>query len=550
MTSEPLKASDIPWAGPSLTTERPSMSSWLDQAGVAALGATSAPADVELALVRLRELLPAGLDPIARATLRLEVRDRLHNQGVSRTARLIDAALAPPKLAPKTRADKSPPDKQGRAVQFDDPEPWGDPVDGAQALDAIASTFARYLALPKHAPLALALWVLHCYAFEAAFTSPFLAITSPEKRCGKTLLLITLGALVPRRLFASNITPAVLFRTIEKYRPTLLIDEADTFIRDNEELRGVLNSGHTRTTAVTIRAVGDDHDPRAFSTWCPKSIALIGKLPGTLTDRAIEVRMRRRTAGERVERLRQDRIEAECLALRRQAARWTADHLADLQAADPAMPPGLHDRAADCWRPLFALADQIGERWPSLAREAALGLSAQEPEDEASTTLLRDIRATFQEDGNPAVLASSALIERLLALEDRPWGEWSHGRPLSPAKLARMLAGYGIYPAGNVRIGPKVSKGYRRDAFAEAWERYLGVVEPLQRNKPNDNGHAPAISSRYTDADCSALKSVTNPMNTEASYLVATSETGESAASPMLSDDALPLLESREEYEV
>ena len=110
--------------------------------------------------------------------------------------------------------------------------------------------------------IALALWVLPCYMFEAWFTSPYLAITSPVKRCGKTLLLIVLGALVPCRLFASNVTPAVLFRTIEKYAPTLLIDEADTFIRDKDELRGVLNSGHTRTTALVLRAVGEDHDPR------------------------------------------------------------------------------------------------------------------------------------------------------------------------------------------------------------------------------------------------------------------------------------------------
>src|SRR4029453_223767 len=114
--------------------------------------------------------------------------------------------------------------------------------------------------------------------------------------CGKTVLLIVLGALVPRRMFAANVTPAVLFRTIEKFSPTLLIDEADTFIRDNDELRGVLNSGHTRTTATVIRAVGDDHDPRAFSTWCPKAIALIGSLPGTLSDRSIEIGMRRRMA--------------------------------------------------------------------------------------------------------------------------------------------------------------------------------------------------------------------------------------------------------------
>jgi putative DNA primase/helicase len=98
-------------------------------------------------------------------------------------------------------------------------------------------------------------------------------------RCGKTLLLIVLGALTPRRVFASNITPAGLFRTIEKFQPTLFIDEADTFLRDNDDLRGLLNCGTTRTTAVIIRPVGDDHEPRAFSTWCAKVVALIGKLP-------------------------------------------------------------------------------------------------------------------------------------------------------------------------------------------------------------------------------------------------------------------------------
>ena len=179
---------------------------------------------------------------------------------------VIDGATPPdPSKRKKAKA------KQGREVVLEDPEPWPDPVDGVALVDGIAEVFSRYLALPPHASTALALWVLHAYAFEAWFVSPFLAITSPTKRCGKTLLLIALGALVPRRLFAANVTGAVLFRTIEKYRPILLIDEADSFIKNNDELRGVLNSGHTRTTAVVIRAVGDDHDPRAFSTWCPKA---------------------------------------------------------------------------------------------------------------------------------------------------------------------------------------------------------------------------------------------------------------------------------------
>jgi hypothetical protein len=92
--------------------------------------------------------------------------------------------------------------------------------------------------------------------------------------------LTVLGALVPKPLPASNITPAALFRAVEHFSPTLLVDEADTFLYgEREELRGVLNSGHTRALAYVVRTVGDEHEPRKFSTWAPKALALIGKLP-------------------------------------------------------------------------------------------------------------------------------------------------------------------------------------------------------------------------------------------------------------------------------
>jgi putative DNA primase/helicase len=413
---------------------------------------------------------------------------------------LIDAAL-PAVHTPTKRKPEKP--KQGRGVPLEDPDPWPDAVNGAALLDAIATTFSPYLALPAHASTALALWVLHVYAFEAWFTSPLLAITSPVKRCGKTLLLVVLGALVPRRLFASNVTPAVLFRTIEKYGPTLLIDEADTFIRDNDELRGVLNSGHTRTTAVVIRAVGDEHDPRAFSTWCPKAIALIGKLPDTLADRAIEVAMRRRTAGEHIQRLRQDRIGGECSDLRRKAVRWAADHLGTLQDADPQVPETLHDRAADCWRPLLAVADCAGGHWPAMARKAAIALSG-ESADDASTGLLRDVQVIFAAEGDPETLSSSLIAEKLIGLEDRPWREYSHGRPLSTAKLARLLAEYGIYPS-KIRFGAKTANGYARRSFEDAWCRYI-PVEVEQRNKANNDGLKSSLSEVEHSALCSGFE--------------------------------------------
>ena len=78
---------------------------------------------------------------------------------------------------------------------------------------------------------AMALWVLHAHTHDAGIISPLLAFTSPEKRCGKTTALRVLNALVPKSLPAANVTASSLFRAVEKWCPTLLIDEADTFLR-------------------------------------------------------------------------------------------------------------------------------------------------------------------------------------------------------------------------------------------------------------------------------------------------------------------------------
>jgi hypothetical protein len=190
----------------------------------------------------------------------------------------------------------------------------------------------------------------------------------------------------------------------------------------------------------------------------------------------------------------------------------------------------LHDRAADCWRPLLAIADHVSADWPAKAREAALALSADADDDDAATLLLADLRDIFEEEGDPDVLPSATLIDRLVGLDARPWAEWSKGRPLSSAKLARMLAAYGVHSAGNVRTGDRVLKGYRRTAFTEAWGRYLGGPKALHRNKPNKDAPELAFSNRYTDPGCSGLQSVTNPINTERCSAVADREGGDDDA--------------------
>ena len=144
-------------------------------------------------------------------------------------------------------------------------------------------------------------------------------------------------------------------------RPTLLIDEADSFVKENEEMRGILNSGHTKAAAYVIRnvEVNGEHKPQRFSTWAPKAIATIRALADTLEDRAVIITLQRKSRMAKVERLRR-RDSDEFAILRRQAARWAADTFDKLTDPDPSIPDALNDRAADNWRPLLAIADLAG----------------------------------------------------------------------------------------------------------------------------------------------------------------------------------------------
>lgn len=144
--------------------------------------------------------------------------------------------------------------------------PASDPVDGTDLLDVVLSDLKTRVVLPDGAAEAITLWVMLTYCHQAFNILPLLGIISPEKRCGKTTLIEILQGLTHKGLSASNITTAAVFRAVEKYNPTLLIDEADTFLKGNDELRGIINSGHTRASAFVVRLEGDNQEPVRFST--------------------------------------------------------------------------------------------------------------------------------------------------------------------------------------------------------------------------------------------------------------------------------------------
>src|SRR5262245_62789269 len=292
-------------------------------------------------------------------------------------------------------------------------EPWETKVAVAKLLDDIEGMFRRYIVLPKGAAEALALWTLHAWTMDAGDVSPFMVLVSPTKRCGKTSVLILLYYITPRSELASNISPSALFRYVEDVRPTLLIDEADSFLKDNEELRGILNSGHTKAAANIIRnvEVNGQHKPQRFSTWAPKAIATIRDLADTLEDRSIIITLQRKPRDAKVKRLRRRDTE-ELKTIRRQAARWAADNFCKLVDPDPNVPDLLNDRAADNGRPLLQIADLAGGTWPEDARRAACTLSGEDQDSAVNVELLRDIRIAF---GDEQVIRSAELVAKLTA---------------------------------------------------------------------------------------------------------------------------------------
>jgi Protein of unknown function (DUF3631) len=380
----------------------------------------------------------------------------------------------------------------------------------AEALARIEQFLRRYVVLARpEAVIAVVLWIAHTHALQYADATPYLAISSPEKQSGKTRLLECL-ALLAHDCSGIAITPtaSTIFRTLEATpEAALLLDELDAVFRDRsdkyEEVRACINAGHRRGATVPRSVPGPKNSwvVKQFPVFGPKALAGIGKLPDTVTDRAIPIRMVKRKRSEPVAKFR-------VRTVRENAAPLVAALAAALAAQPPAfdadLPSELADRTADAWEPLLAIADAAGGAWPARARQAAVILHAsREQDDSLGLRLLSDVRLVFDARGVERIFTAD-LISALQADEESPWV--SERSPLTPRSLAHLLHPFEI-TSKQVRIGPATLKGYLREAFVDSWERYLpsspSPVDPKHRNNTHDRSFD--VSDRIpSDRDGSA----------------------------------------------
>lgn len=388
----------------------------------------------------------------------------------------------------------------------DYPDPWDD-SDGAALLDDLHATLLRYVVFPDaHAAVAVALWIVATHAVSAFQHAPRLGIKSPQKRCGKSRLLDIIAGTCHQPLMSINATVPAIFRSIGgEHPPTLIIDEADTLFgtkraaEQNEDLRALLNAGHQRGRPA-LRCVGPSQIPTEFSTFAMAALAGIGDLPDTITDRAVNITMRRRTPGERVSQFRTRRDGPVLEALQTRLAAWAIGQLPTLTDAEPELP--VEDRAADTWEPLVAVADAAGGPWPQLARAAckalAEGAADDDEEGSAGTRLLADIKRVFIAKG-ASFLASSDLVTALRALEESPWNDYE----FNARKLAERVRQYGVRPG---RDTTGTVRGYSLESLEDAFRRYT-------RQDPSDPSETSADQGKAFDTNSASDTSIRQTPN-------------------------------------
>jgi len=370
----------------------------------------------------------------------------------------------------------------------------------------------KYVVLSDEQAIAVTLWAAHTHVIDAAECTPYVQITSATKRAGKTRLLEVLEPLVARPWLTGRVSHAVLTRKIDAEKPTLLLDETDAAFNGEKEyaeaLRGILNTGYRRSGKASLCVgQGAGLSYKDFSTYAAKAFAGIGALPGTIADRSIPIKLKRRSPGERCARWRERDGHAEAASICHAFAAWGGSKkvLEVLTAARPELPVSLSDRQADVWEPLLAIAELAGGDWPKKVQAAAVTLAGAIDDADIVVDLLRDIYDVLR-DGRHSFIPTKELLEKLVAADDRPWATWGRqGKGLTARGLARLLDPLEIHPARLEQV-----RGYRPDAFEDAIARYLPSYVSL-RQPTNETGPESPISSVSRNVLADACESPKEP---------------------------------------
>jgi len=349
-------------------------------------------------------------------------------------------------------------------------------VSEAELVSKIRDFVRRYVYFEEDFEEIATYYALFTWVYDAFDEVPYVRFRGGYG-VGKTRALLTLGSICNKPIFASAAsTVSPLFRLLDSFRGTLVIDEGDFRYSDEKsEIVKILNNGNTRGFPVLRTEVSrqKEFNPRAYHVFGPKVIAT----RGFFEDRALESRcltedMRGGPIRTEIPLNLDDRFRDEARALRNQLLLYRLRHFHSARALPRAAGRVLEPRLEQIFGPLLSVIDDPAARGRVLA---VLGKYNEELADERSESaeartlvVLRDLVArgpnerlavsnitneflarygTEYEKRVTPRWVGSILRRRLGLRPSRTTGTFILG-PEEVAKLGELYRRYGIAPEG------------------------------------------------------------------------------------------------------
>jgi hypothetical protein len=344
------------------------------------------------------------------------------------------------------------------------PEEYG--TEAALVSD-IRSFIHRYVDLSGLFEEVSSYYVLLTWLFDRFNELPYLRVQG-DYGSGKSRFLLTVGSLCYKPIFASGAsTVSPIFRILDAFRGTLVIDEADFRASDEKaEVVKILNNGNARGFPVLRSEVSQSREinPQAFAVFGPKLVAT----RGPFQDRALESRCLTEEMGGGP--LRHD-IPLNLPAAHKEEARSLRNKLLLFRLRNYSKPRDLaafadrtiEPRLAQIFAPLMSVVDDPETRAAigNLARrygrdlQASRGMDTEAEVLEAIRTLgaraplpVKDIAARLAETADHERPVTAKWVGGVLRRKLHLKPEKSHGSFVLPArelaKLPHLYERYGL----------------------------------------------------------------------------------------------------------
>ena len=401
------------------------------------------------------------------------------------------------------------------------------PLNPVRLIDELEKYYADRRVLPQGAALIEALFAMNTHTFEVFDTTPYLLYDSATGGCGKTTTLERHEHVCARAYFGVDPTPAVLYRRIDRDRPTWLLDEAKILQIQGEnaqQLLALFDAGYKRGASVS-RCEDHGDSIRDFQVFCPKALARIGPFKGTLLDRGIPIHI------EKARGLRQRRrsvLVKQAAPLKKKLEAYGLQYRARLEELYLAEPddgywPEISGREAEVWGPLLIHARLAGPAIEKRAIETALHFSGQK----AELAVAEDWDLTRAKEALEVLgtLSDDSFSPRNIfpQLEEKEvWGTYLAEPKSDKARVTSIgvfLRKFHIAPQGRTTAGTS----YSRLMAMAALERHM-PEQPPKRTNPGADATAGGFESPDTAPDTSKAKTP-NPQTPETNWFTSTADT-------------------------